>query len=377
MAFFEILKEDKHTAARAGILHTAHGDVPTPIFMPVATRAALKAVPHHELDKKVQVPILLSNTYHLYLRPGTKILKEAGGLHRFMAWEKALLTDSGGFQVYSLQALTSINNEGITFRSHIDGSPHLFTPEKVVEIQRIIGSDIMMVLDECVGYPCSYSQAKQALERTHLWAQRSKKHFLQTQPLYGFEQYQFGIVQGSIYKDLRKASVEFLTSLDFDGYAIGGLAVGESEEQLYEITGFTADLLPKDKPRYLMGVGTPYNILRCIALGIDMFDCVMPTRNARHGGWFFSDGIRNLSNAKYAHDFSPIDPNSELEEDKRFSKAYIRHLYKTGELLVYYLASLHNLWFYLHLTKQAHYHILQGTFYEWYQEMLPKVGRKQ
>ena len=374
MTFFKLIHTTKK--ARAGIITTDHSTIETPVFMPVGTQATVKTLDSLELENTIKAPIILANTYHLYLRPGTEILHKAGGLHKFMSWNKSILTDSGGFQVYSLSENRKLTKEGVEFKSHIDGSKHFFTPEKIVEIQRIIGSDIMMVLDECTPYPCDYNYAKKSLQLTHNWAERSRKHFLNTQPLYEHKQFQFGIVQGSTYPDLRKKSAEFIAQLNFDGIAIGGLAVGEPNEIMYEITEKVCDILPKNKPRYLMGVGTPVNLLESIARGVDMFDCVLPSRNARHGILYTSEGILKITNAKFKNDFSPIDPKSELKHDKIFTKAYLHHLFKAKEFLALKLATLHNLYFFVNLLRQAREHILNETFYEWKEEMVIKLSKK-
>lgn len=351
--------------ARAGVFITAHGAVQTPIFMPVGTKATVKAVPQEVLKNDIKAQIILGNNYHLYIRPGSEIIKNAGGLHKFMNWDLPILTDSGGFQVYSLKGIRKITERGVTFQSHLDGSQLLFTPENVVEMQRILGSDIMMPLDECTPFPCEYDYAKKSMGLTHRWAERGRKHFLSTQPLYEHFQAQFGIVQGSTFTDLRKISAEKIAELNFEGNAIGGLSTGEPSELMYEMTEIVCNILPENKPRYLMGVGTPINILEAIALGVDMFDCVMPTRNARHGLLFFHDGVRNFMNSKYKNDFSPIDEHSELFSDRNYSKAYLHHLLKNHELLGFAIASFHNLHFYLSLVKEARKRIMEGNFYEW------------
>ncbi len=373
---FSLLQTDSKTAARAGILKTDHGDIPTPIFMPVGTVGSVKAVDHFQLHHTIQAPIILGNTYHLYLRPGNEVMQEAGGLHQFMNWPNALLTDSGGYQVFSLSHKRKLTEEGVTFQSHIDGSKHLFTPESVMDTQRVIGADIIMALDECTPWPCEYDYAKKSLGITHAWAERCMKRFKETTPLYGHEQALFPIVQGSTYLDLRKQSAEFIAGLDARGYAIGGLSVGEPDDLMYEMSGLVCSILPKDKPRYLMGVGTPVNLLENIALGVDMFDCVMPTRNARHGLLFTRKGIRNIRNEKYKKDFSPIDPDSDLREDRDYTLAYLRHLFVSGEMLGLQLASLHNLNFYLWLVREARQHILAGSFGYWKQEMTEVLGRR-
>lgn len=373
---FTLFHSDNNTKARAGEIETAHGIIQTPIFMPVGTVGSVKAVSQQALYQEVKAQIILGNTYHLYLRPGTSVLKNAGGLHRFMNWEKPILTDSGGYQVYSLANSRKLTEDGVVFQSHIDGSKHLFTPEKVIDIQREIGSDIMMVLDECTPYPCEYQYAKKSMHLTHRWAERAKQYISETDPLYGYSQTLFPIVQGSTYKDLRKESAEYIAGLDLEGNAIGGLSVGEPAEDMYEMTELVCGILPQNKPRYLMGVGTPENILECIALGVDMFDCVMPTRNARHGLLFTKEGIRNIKNVKYENDFSPLDETSDYEGDKFYSKAYLRHLFKANELLAFQIASIHNLHFYLWLVGEARKQILAGTFAEWKKEMVVKVSTR-
>ncbi|MCS7018257.1 MAG: tRNA guanosine(34) transglycosylase Tgt [Cytophagales bacterium] len=373
---FQLQATDTTTAARAGEITTDHGKIQTPIFMPVGTVATVKAVHTRELEHDVKAQIILGNTYHLYLRPGLSILEQAGGLHQFNGWNKPILTDSGGYQVFSLADRRKINEEGAMFQSHIDGSRHLFTPEKVMDIQRIIGADIVMAFDECPPYPCDYSYAKKSMELTHRWLRRCIKRFDSTEPRYGYEQTLFPILQGSVFKDLRKASAEEIASLDRAGNAIGGLSVGEPAEQMYEMTGLVCEILPKDKPRYLMGVGTPANILECIALGVDMFDCVMPTRNGRNGMLFTSEGIINIKNEKWKSDFSPLDPQVGGYVNTFYSKAYLRHLIVAGELLGGQIASLQNLSFYLWLVTQARQHILAGTFGAWKKQMMEKVTRR-
>jgi len=366
---FKIKHTDKYSKARVGEFYTSHGIVETPIFMPVGTQGAVKAITQRILKEEVKAEIILSNTYHLYLRPGTQIIEAAGGLHKFMNWDLPILTDSGGFQIYSLSELRKLKNDGVEFRSHLDGSIHFFTPKKVIEIQRSIGSDIMMPLDECTPYPCDYEYAKKSKELTSEWAILNKEAFELTYSLYGYEQYLFGIVQGSVYKDLRESSAKDLTKLEFDGYAIGGLAVGEPTEVMYDIVDFTTDFLPENKPRYLMGVGRPENILEAIARGIDMFDCVMPTRNARNAYLFTSQGIVSMRNAAYKDDFSPLDPECNCYTCKNFSRAYLRHLFNAKEILALELATIHNLTFYLNLVRTAREKIKEGTFIEWKNEI--------
>ena len=373
---FNISAKDSETKARAGTLHTAHGPINTPIFMPVGTAGSVKAVHQTELKNDIKAQIILGNTYHLYLRPGLDILQKAGGLHRFNAWDGPILTDSGGYQVYSLTEVRKIKEEGVTFQSHIDGSKHLFTPERVMDIQRIIGADIIMAFDECTPYPCTYDYAKKSLALTHRWLERCCTRFDSTEPLYGYEQTLFPIVQGSTYKDLREQSAETIASYNREGNAIGGLSVGEPAEDMYAMTEVVCNILPDDKPRYLMGVGTPVNLLENIALGIDMFDCVMPTRNGRNGMLFTREGIINIKNQKWESDFSPIDPDSSLWSDRLYSKAYLRHLIRSKEILGAQIASLHNLHFYLWLVNEAREHILNGTFRSWKNNMIPKLGQK-
>ncbi len=362
---FTIEHTDQRTNARAGRLSTGHGEIQTPIFMPVGTVGSVKGVHQRELSDDVDAKIILGNTYHLYLRPGMDILKKAGGLHKFIGWDRAILTDSGGFQVFSLAANRKITDEGVTFRSHIDGSKHLFTPESVVDTERIIGSDIMMALDECTPYPCTYEYATKSLDITHKWLARGVSHYKSTSPLYGHDQAYFPIVQGSVYKDLRIKSAEFVASQGMEGNAIGGLSVGEPVEMMYEMIEVVNSILPKDKPRYLMGVGTPANIIEGVARGIDMFDCVMPTRNGRNGMIFTSEGTINLKNEKWKEDFSPLDPNGTTYVDHCYSKAYVRHLVVSGERLAAQIASVHNLAFYLALVREIRSRIIDGTFADW------------
>lgn len=373
---FTLQAQDKLSSARAGLLETAHGPIETPIFMPVGTAGTVKAVHQHELVKDIQAQIILGNTYHLYLRPGLDVLHKAGGLHKFNGWDKPLLTDSGGYQVYSLTEVRKIKEEGVTFRSHIDGSKHLFTPENVMDTQRIIGADIIMAFDECTPYPCDYQYAKRSLDMTHRWLKRCCDRFDSTEPLYGYAQSLFPIVQGSVYKDLREKSAEVIASFEREGNAIGGLSVGEPAEEMYAMTEVVTAILPKEKPRYLMGVGTPINILENIALGIDMFDCVMPTRNARNGMLFTRNGIINIKNEKWKDDFSPIEAESDLFVDQFYSKAYLRHLIRSQEILGAQIASLHNLHFYLWLVKQAREKIIDGTFYDWKEKMVKVLGQR-
>lgn len=373
---FTLEKIDSGSKARAGILQTDHGAIQTPIFMPVGTAGTVKAVHQHELKKDVKAQIILGNTYHLYLRPGTEILQEAGGLHRFMGWDGPILTDSGGYQVFSLADRRKIKEAGATFSSHIDGSKHLFSPEAVMDIQRKIGADIIMAFDECTPYPCEEKYARNSMHLTHRWLDRCLTQFEQTNPLYGHKQMLFPIVQGSVYPELRKQSAEYIASKNAEGNAIGGLSVGEPAEDMYAMTDLVCNILPADKPRYLMGVGTPVNLLECIALGIDMFDCVMPTRNARNGMLFTSEGIINIRNKKWRTDFSAIDPNSDLYTDQQHSRAYLAHLFMTGEMLGSQLASLHNLHFYLWLVREARKHILEGDFAHWKNQMVPRLQNR-
>ncbi len=373
---FELQAQDPGSKARAGKITTAHGEIQTPIFMPVGTAGTVKTVHQRELKDDIKAQIILGNTYHLFLRPGLDILEPAGGLHKFMNWDKPILTDSGGYQVYSLSKVRKIKEDGVTFRSHIDGSKHLFTPENVMDIQRSIGADIIMAFDECTPYPCDYKYAANSLQMTHRWLKRCCEHFDQTDPKYGYEQTLFPIVQGSVYKDLRQKSAEFIASMDREGNAIGGLSVGEPAEEMYAMTEVVSDILPSSKPRYLMGVGTPINILENIALGIDMFDCVMPTRNARNGMLFTRHGIINIKNKKWANDFSPIDAESDLFADQVYSKAYLRHLMHSQEMLGAQIASLHNLHFYLWLVNEAREKIISGEFYAWKNKMVSILGNK-
>ncbi len=370
LKFFVSSKDKK---ARAGYFGTEHGIVETPVFMPVGTQGTVKAVNQKQLEE-IKAQIVLSNTYHLYLRPGTEVLEKAGGLHKFMNWQKPILTDSGGFQVFSLSDLRKVKPDGVEFKSHLDGSAHFFSPEKVVGIQRSIGSDIMMVLDECTPYPCEYDYALNSAKLTSNWAETSKEAFEKSVPLYGHKQFMFGIIQGSVYKDLRELSAKDITKIDFDGYAIGGLAVGEPVDIMYDIVDFTTALMPEDKPRYLMGVGRPENLLEAIERGVDMFDCVMPTRNARNAYLFTSNGILSMRNAKYKDDFSTIDENCDCYTCKNFSKAYLRHLFVAREILALELASIHNLNFYLSLMRTAREKIIEGSFSDWKKEILKHIS---
>jgi queuine tRNA-ribosyltransferase len=373
---FKLLTTDKDTRARAGIIQTDHGEIETPIFMPVGTAATVKGVHQRELDEDIQAQIILGNTYHLYLRPGLDILEKAGGLHKFNGWNKPILTDSGGYQVYSLSGRRKIIEKGVEFKSHIDGSKHFFTPEYAMDIQRTIGADIIMAFDECTPYPCDYKYAKRSMEMTHRWLKRCCTRFDETDPKYGYSQTLFPIVQGSVYDDLREKSAEFIAGMNREGNAIGGLSVGEPAEDMYKHTDIVTRILPEDKPRYLMGVGTPINILETIALGIDMFDCVMPTRNARNGMLFTSEGFINIKNKKWQNDFSPIDPNGSSYVDTFYSKAYLRHLIISKEILGAQIASIHNLSFYIWLVKEARKHIIAGDFHSWKTEMVRKMATR-
>ncbi|HEY0668440.1 MAG TPA: tRNA guanosine(34) transglycosylase Tgt [Sphingobacteriaceae bacterium] len=373
---FKLEVSDKLTKARAGEITTDHGIIKTPIFMPVGTAGSVKAVHQRELDEDIKAQIILGNTYHLYLRPGLDVLEKAGGLHKFNGWNKPILTDSGGYQVYSLAEVRKIKEEGVTFRSHIDGSKHLFTPEGVMDIQRTIGADIIMAFDECTPYPCDYGYARRSIEMTHRWLKRCCNRFDETEPKYGYSQTLFPIVQGSVYKDLRKQSAEVIASFEREGNAIGGLSVGEPAEEMYEMTQLVCDILPVDKPRYLMGVGTPVNILENIALGVDMFDCVMPTRNARNGMLFTKNGIINIRNEKWKDDFSAIEEDSDLFADRNYSKAYLRHLVHAKEILGAQIATLHNLHFYLWLVTEARNKIISGEFYDWKERMVKQVSQR-
>ena len=371
---FSLEKVDVQSQARAGSIETDHGSIQTPIFMPVGTAASVKGVHQHELENDIKAQIILGNTYHLYLRPKMEVLETAGGLHKFMNWQKPILTDSGGFQVYSLSGRRKITEEGVRFKSHIDGSYHFFSPEYAMDVQRTIGADIIMAFDECTPYPCNYHYAKRSMKMTHRWLKRCCEHFDSTPNKYGYNQTLFPIVQGSTYKDLRKESAETIASFEREGNAIGGLSVGEPAEEMYAMTEVVTAVLPKDKPRYLMGVGTPANILENIALGIDMFDCVMPSRNARNGMLFTSEGTINIKNKKWEKDFSPIDPNGVSFVDSTYSKSYLRHLFAAKELLGKQIATIHNLGFYIWLTNEARRRILDGTFYNWKEQMVKKLS---
>ena len=364
------------TRARAGIIQTDHGAIQTPIFMPVGTVGSVKGVHVSELKNDIKAQIILGNTYHLYLRPGTEILRQAGGLHRFNGFDRPMLTDSGGFQVFSLTGIRKLREEGCEFRSHIDGSKHFFSPEKVIDIERAIGADIMMAFDECPPGTADYAYAKQSLNLTHHWLERCESRFNETEPLYGYRQSLFPIVQGCVYKDLRQESARFVTQYEADGYAIGGLAVGEPVEQMYEMIEVVNDILPTDRPRYLMGVGTPVNILESIARGVDMFDCVMPTRNGRNAMLFTSRGIINMRNQKWQDCFEPIDQEGTSTVDSLYSRAYLHHLFKAKELLAMQIASIHNLAFYLWLVGEARAHIISGDYSQWYRQMIPLLSQR-
>ena len=370
---FTLFANDPNSQARAGSLNTDHGTIETPIFMPVGTSATVKGVHQRELKNDIKPDIILGNTYHLFLRPGTGILEQAGGLHKFMGWEKPILTDSGGYQVYSLSANRKIKEEGVKFKSHIDGSYHFFTPERAIEIQRSIGADIIMAFDECTPYPCDYNYAKNSMERTHRWLIRCIETNKKLPMTYNYEQTLLPIIQGSTYKDLRKISAEFIAEQDLPANAIGGLSVGEPAEEMYAMTDIVCQVLPKDKPRYLMGVGTPINLLENIALGIDMFDCVLPSRNARNGMLFTAEGTINIKNKKWENDFSPIDTAGYCFADLDYSKAYLRHLFTVNEMLGKQIATLHNLSFYLWLVREARKHILAGTFSTWKSKMVRQM----
>lgn len=373
---FKLSATDNNSSARAGSIETAHGTIETPIFMPVGTVGSVKAVTQQQLNDEIKAQIILGNTYHLYLRPGTDILEKAGGLHKFNGWDKPILTDSGGYQVFSLSNNRKLKEEGALFQSHIDGSRHMFTPENVIDIQRSIGADIIMAFDECPPYPSEYAYAKKSMELTHRWLTRCVQQMNDTEPKYGYEQSLFPIVQGSTYKDLRVDSSKFVADMDCDGNAIGGLSVGEPEEMMYEMCALCCEHLPVDKPRYLMGVGTPWNILENIALGIDMFDCVMPTRNGRNGMLFTSKGVINIKNKRWEDDFSPIDDGIDCPTSNFYTKAYVRHLFVANEILGMQIASIHNLAFYLHLVKQARHHILQGDFTAWKNATIPVLKQR-
>ncbi|HPD94658.1 MAG: tRNA guanosine(34) transglycosylase Tgt [Bacteroidales bacterium] len=373
---FKLIGTDSQSSAKAGIITTDHGTIETPIFMPVGTVGSVKGVSHRELENDIDAKIILGNTYHLYLRPGLNVISEAGGLHKFTSWNRPILTDSGGYQVFSLAANRKLTSQGASFRSHIDGSAHQFTPESVMDIQRIIGADIMMAFDECPPGDADFNYAKKSLDLTEQWLGRCVNRFDSTEPLYGHSQTLFPIVQGCVYPDLRKRAAENVLQYNRDGYAIGGLSVGEPADVMYKMIELVNGILPTDKPRYLMGVGTPENILEAIALGVDMFDCVMPTRNGRNGMIFTSEGIINLRNQKWKNDFSPIDPNGPTFVDSRYTKAYLRHLFIAQEMLGAQIASIHNLGFYLWLVRESRKHILEGNFGSWKNQMVKKVSKR-
>ena len=373
---FKVDATAPYSEARAGEIITDHGKILTPIFMPVGTVGSVKGVHQRELKEDIKAQVILGNTYHLYLRPGLEVIREAGGLHKFIGWDRPILTDSGGFQVFSLASCRKLSEKGAAFQSHIDGSRHLFTPENVVDTQRIIGSDIMMALDECPPGTSDFAYARKSLDLTKGWLDRGWKHFQETTPLYGHSQSFFPIVQGCVYPELRREAARHVADLGADGNAIGGLAVGEPAEKMYEMIEVVNDILPKDKPRYLMGVGTPANILEAIDRGVDMMDCVMPTRNGRNGMLFTSRGIMNMRNHKWANDFTPLDPEGETWVDQNYSKAYLRHLFISGELLAMQIASIHNLGFYLWLVREARKHILAGDFKDWKNEMIERVTQR-
>ena len=372
---FKIISFDKNSSARVGVIKTSHGEINTPVFMPVGTQATVKCIHQRELENDIQADIILGNTYHLYLRPGIEVLENAGGIHKFMNWNKNILTDSGGYQVYSLSSNRKINENGVEFKSHIDGSKHLFTPEYAIEIQNSIGANIIMAFDECPAYPCDYSYAKNSMHLTHRWLDRCLSKFNSIDGKYGFKQIFFPIVQGSTYKDLRQESAKVISSKDCFGNAIGGLSVGEPHNEMYEMVGNVCEILPKSKPRYLMGVGTPSNLLENISLGVDMFDCVMPTRNGRNGMLFTSEGIINIKNKKWTNDFSSIDPENISWVDN-YSKAYLRHLFTVNEMLGKQIASIHNLGFYRNLMQKARNKIIDGDFLNWKNKMVVKLSNR-
>ena len=373
---FTLESTDPGSKARTGTVTTDHGEIKTPIFMPVGTAATVKGVHQHEIEQDIQAQIILGNTYHLYLRPGIETMQKAGGLHKFMNWQKPILTDSGGYQVYSLSGTRKIKEEGVKFQSHIDGSYHLFSPEYAIDIQRAIGADLIMAFDECTPYPCEYNYAKKSMHMTHRWLKRCVDRMEATEPLYNYNQTLLPIVQGSVYKDLRRDSARAIADFDLPGNAIGGLSVGEPDEDLYEMTDLVCDILPTEKPRYLMGVGTPINLLECIALGIDMFDCVLPTRNARHAKIYTANGHMNISNLKWKDDFSPLDPEGTSFVDQAYTKAYVRHLFTVNEALGKQIASIHNLAFYLWLMGEARAQIEAGTFTPWKNKMVKQMAQK-
>jgi len=370
---FELIQKDKSSRARAGVLKTDHGEILTPIFMPVGTQATVKTIDQSFIKSEIDAHIILANTYHLFLRPGTEIIEKAKGIHQFMGWDRPVLTDSGGYQVYSLSSRRKIKEEGVKFSSHIDGSHHLFTPENVMDIQRIIGADIIMAFDECTPYPCDYKYVKKSIKLTHRWLDRCIKQFDNTEPLYDYNQTLAPIVQGGTYKDLRIESCEYIAEKNRLINAIGGLSVGEPHEELYAMTDVCTGVLPEDNPRYLMGVGLPENVLECISLGIDMFDCVLPTRNARHGMLYTWEGIMNMKNYKWRDDFSVIDSNAQSSLSRTYTKAYLRHLFQVKEILACQIASIHNLAFYIDLTQTARTKIIEGTFDSWKASVMPKL----
>lgn len=373
MSFFELKHTDLNSSARAGIVHTDHGDIRTPIFMPVGTVGTVKGVQRRELEEDIKAQIILGNTYHLYLRPGTAILRQAGGLHKFEGWTRPILTDSGGYQVFSLTGIRKMKEEGVTFSSHIDGRKLFFSPENVMDIEREIGADIMMAFDECTPGTADYRYAKESMERTHRWLDRCIARFDSTEGIYGYQQHLFPIVQGCVYPDLRQEAAKRLRDLDRDGYAIGGLAVGEPEEKMYEMIEVVNDILPENKPRYLMGVGTPWNILQAIERGVDMFDCVMPTRNGRNGMIFTQNGVMNMRNKKWESDFGELDPSGTSFVDHQYSRAYVRHLIHSDEMLGLEILSIHNLAFYLWLVGEARQHIIEGDFKVWKENMMQRI----
>lgn len=373
---FEVRHKDSSTGARTGKLVTHHGEIETPVFMPVGTAGTVKAVHQRELAEDLNAQIILGNTYHLYLRPGTEIIRQAGGLHKFIGWERPILTDSGGYQVFSLAGIRKLSTEGALFNSHIDGSKHLFTPENIVDVQRCIGADIMMALDECTPFPSDHKSAEKSIELTHHWLERGFSQFQHTEPLYGYGQSFFPIVQGSVYKDLRSVSAETICSFNADGYAIGGLSVGEPEDVMYEMVDVVTHILPYDKPRYLMGVGTPANMLEAIAMGVDMFDCVIPTRNGRNGMLFTRNGIMNMRNNKWKDDFSLLEPESNCFVDRQYSRAYLRHLIISKEILGAQIATVHNLSFYLWLMEEVRRKIKEGTFGTWKDKMIKQLSER-
>ena len=373
---FKIIHNDLKSSARVGEINTDHGKIQTPVFMPVGTNASVRAVHQRELKEDINSSIILGNTYHLYLRPGTEILKKVGGIHKFMQWDRPVLTDSGGFQVYSLSNNRKISEEGVNFQSHIDGSYHLFTPEKAIQIQSQIGADIIMAFDECIPYPFEYQNTKQSTNMTHRWLDRCIEEMKKQEFKYNYHQTLFPIVQGGVYKDLRESSAEYIAKKNLPGNAIGGLSVGEPTEEMYEMTELTCSILPKDKPRYLMGVGTPINILECIANGVDMFDCVIPTRNGRNGTLYTSNGIINIKNKKWQDDFSPIDQFNYSFVDTDYTKAYLRHLFTVNEILGKQIATLHNLSFFMWLMRESRRHIIEGTFNSWKKKMTKQMNQK-